>query len=146
VGRGGQAHEIVKANFLIELGAYFKQSRIGRVFGETSYQLDEHNAPMPDASVVIGGRLPSGHTGLITVSPDIAIEVVSSESAAQLHAKIALFFQHGTRVILVAYPNHRTISVHTPGRSVELSGDQHLELPDLLPGFSVAVRAFFEGL
>jgi Uma2 family endonuclease len=145
MGRGGQPHEIVKSNFSIELGAFFKHNPIGRVMSETTFQLTDHDSPMPDVSVVLAGRLQEGRTGLIQLSPDIAIEVVSSEPAAVLQAKIKLYLQHGTKVVWVAYPELRIIHVYDGKGVRELAGTELLEAPEILPGFSVPVAAFFAG-
>ena len=44
-------------------------------------QPSPHDAPMPDVSVVLAGRLRPGHTGLIALCPDL---VVASENQAVL--------------------------------------------------------------
>src|SRR5712692_2483855 len=146
MSRGAQPHEITKANFSIELGAYFKQNRIGLVFSESSFQITDIDAPMPNASVVLAERLPLEDEGLMAVTPDIAIEVVSSEPAAVLRAKIKLYLQHGAKAVWVAYPELRIIQVWDAAGMRELAGDQLLEAPEVLPGFSVPVSAFFIGL
>ena len=142
----GQPHEVVKSNFFRELGAYFKANPIGRVMGETAYQLTPHDCPMPDVSVILGNRLTLGYTGLISVAPDIAVEVVSSEPAAALQAKIKLYLGHGARAVWVAYPELRIIHVCDATGVRELSDDQCLDAPTLLPGFSVPASTLFEGL
>src|SRR5712692_10554567 len=146
MSRGAQPHELTKGNFSIELGAYFKQNRIGVVLSESSFQITDVDAPMPDASVVLAGRLQTGHTGLMAVTPDIAIEVVSSESAAFLRAKIKLYLQHGAKAVWVANSELRIIQVWDAAGMRELAGDQLLEAPGVLPGFGVPVSAFFIGL
>src|SRR5712692_2242372 len=74
MAHAGQPHEAVKSNFLLELAAFFKQKPIGRVMGETMYQLDPHNSPQPDVSVVLKAHWQPGRSGLIAICPDIAIE------------------------------------------------------------------------
>ena len=142
----GQQHEIVKSNFLIELGAHFKANPIGRVLAETPYRLGPHDTPMPDVSVVLAGRLERGHRGLPAVCPDIAIEVVSSETAAFLQTKVKLYLQHGARAVWVAYPELRMIVVYTGSGVRELVGDQPLEAPEILPGFRAPASVFFADL
>jgi len=139
-------HEIVKGRFFVELGAYLKRNPVGLVMGETGYQLSPHDCPQPDVSVVLAARLTSGQTGLPQFAPDIAIEVVSSESAAFLQTKIKLYLSHGTQVVWVAYPALRIIHVWDASGMREFSGEQRLEAPALLPGFRVAASAFFQGL
>ena len=49
--------------------------------------------------------------------------------------------------VRVAYPKHRTLwTHHADGISRLLKEDQHLEEPQLLPGFRVLVSDFFEGI
>jgi len=146
MARAGQLHEVVKAHFFRELGGYFMGNPVGLLMGETSYQLSPHDSPQPDVSVILAGRLTPGHTGLIPFAPDIAVEVVSSESAAVLQAKIKLYLRCGTKVVWVPYPELRLIHVYDASGVRELASEQRLEAPDLLPGFSVAASVFFEGL
>src|SRR5712692_1780974 len=142
----GQPHEIVKSNFVQELGAFFKQRPIGRAMSETPYRLGPEDAPMPDVSVILKGRLQPGHSSLIAICPDIAIEVVSSEPAAVLRAKVQLYLQHGASAVWVAYPDLRMIQVYTGEGVRELTGDEPLEVPDILPGFRVPASVFFADL
>jgi Uma2 family endonuclease len=109
----GQPHEVVKAVFFRELGYYFKLNPIGWVMGETTYRLGPHDAPVPDVSVVLKGRLQPGPSSLIPICPDIAIEVVSSEKAKDLQAKAQLYLKHGARAVWVAYIELRMIQVYT---------------------------------
>ncbi len=142
----GQTHEIVKANFNRKLVAYLEQNPIGLVMPETMFRLGPHDSPQPDVSVVLVGRLDPGNTGLIALAPDIAVEVVSSESAKLLLTKVKLYLRHGTRAVWVAYPEQRTVFVYDAAGVRELSGEQPLEAPDVLPGFRVPVATFFAGL
>src|SRR5712692_11942558 len=127
----GQPHEIVKSNFVQELGAFFKQRPIGRAMSETPYRLGPEDAPMPDVSVILKGRLQPGHSSLIAICPDIAIEVVSSEPAAVLRAKVQLYLQHGAKAVWVAYPELGIIQVWDASGMRELAGDQLLEAPEV---------------
>ena len=52
----------------------------------------------------------------------------------------------GSRAVWVAYPRHRTLWVYHADRSRVLKEDQHLEEPELLPGFRVLVADLFEGI
>jgi Uma2 family endonuclease len=142
----GLPHEITKSNFDRWFWKYFEHNPIGRVMVETMYRLSPHDSPQPDVSVILQGRLQPGQTGLAPFSPDIAIEVVSSESAKTLQAKVKLYLQHGTRAVWGAYPELRLVVVHDSSGVRELTGDQRLEAPEVLPGFSVPVESFFEGV
>ncbi|MBI3696673.1 MAG: Uma2 family endonuclease [Acidobacteria bacterium] len=143
---GEQTHEIVKSNFTRELVVCMEHRQLAFVMCGTMYRLSLYDAPQPDVSVILSGRLDPGNTGLIALAPDIAVEVVSSESAKLLLTKVKLYLQHGTRAVWVAYPELRTVFVYEASGVRELSGEQPLEAPEVLSGFRVPVSAFFAGL
>ena len=74
----------------------------------------EHNSPIPDVSFVRNERLSPDIQGLIQGAPDVAIVVVSSETAAQLERKINSYVKHGGKLVVVAFPDQRAIRVHLP--------------------------------
>ena len=77
----------------------------------------------------------------------MAIEVVSSEKAADLCAKIELYLAHGSKSVWVAYPEQGRIWIYKPsGQGRLFEQNQILEDPDVLRGFSVPVSANFEGI
>src|SRR5438105_666686 len=88
--RGGIPHEIVKSNFVRVLIVWLAQNPIGTTFFETMFQLDEQNCLIPDVGVLRPGHIPPGSTGYVQGAPEIAIEVVSSETAVHLEFKIGL--------------------------------------------------------
>jgi hypothetical protein len=71
-------------------------------------------------------------------SPDIAVAVVSSESARAQQAKVKL-----ARTVWAAYFELRLAVVHDHAGVRELSGGQRLEAAGVLPGSSVPAAAFF---
>jgi Uma2 family endonuclease len=80
-------------------------------------------------------------------APDLAIEVVSSETAAGLRTKIDLYLRHGSKAVWAVYPEQRVIEIHSAnGQIIKLEQDQVLEDHDALPGFSTSLSAIFKGL
>jgi Uma2 family endonuclease len=77
-------HERVKARVARLLGAWLTQNPLGEVFSETMYRLDEHSSLQPDVSVLLNERIGPEIEGLYPGAPDIAIEIVSSETAAYI--------------------------------------------------------------
>ena len=79
--------------------------------------------------------------------PDLAVEVLSpSNTASDVHAKIADYLAAGTRLCWVFDPVRETVTVYRSllgprvlGRDAELDGE------DVLPGFHVEVAEFFPG-
>jgi len=140
-------HELVKAQVNESLVAFVLPNPIAKVFPETMYRLEEHESPQPDISVLLKERITTSTKGLYRGAPDLAIEVVSSESAGYLNTKIELYLKHGTKAVWVFYPNERQVVVHRAnGQILKLGQDQTLEDHDVLPGFSVPMREIFAGL
>ena len=144
---GGRAHEIVKSNLIDILGPWLKQHRGGRLFAESACRLNHLIVLVPDVSVLSLARVKQWEEGLFPGAPDLAIEVVSSETADRLQTKIRLYFKHGSKSVWAVFPGSRTIQINHPnGRIDTLEQDQILEDPAALPGFSVPVAQVFEGL
>jgi Uma2 family endonuclease len=147
MGHGKARHEIVKANLLRILVAWLLQNPVGQLFAETIFELDDHNSLMPDLSVVFPGHVSPGTSDWFHGAPEIAIEVVSSETAARLEEKVNLYLAHGSKSVWVIFPQHRVVrTFDASGLSRKFEQNQILEDPNVLPGFSTPVSAIFEGI
>ena len=145
--RAGYPHETVKGNLIEILGAWIHQNREFAIRSETAFQLNEQDCAIPDVSLIARGRLVPGTKGIMQGSPELPIEVVSSETADRLEEKITLYLEHGSRAVWVAYPALRVVRVHDQTRTSRLLTEADaLEDTDLLPGFSTPVAAIFEGV
>jgi len=143
----GFLHERVKSNINKILVGWLIQHPFGQVFLETTYRLNGEDAVAPDLSVLRNDRLTPVTKALPLGAPDLAIEVVSSETAASLRTKIRLYLKYGSKAVWVVYPEERLVEIHVAnGQVTELEFDQVLEDRDALPGFSTPVSAIFEGL
>lgn len=79
-------------------------------------------------------------------APELAIEVVSSETAARLEEKIELYLSHGSNSVWAVYPKQRAAWIYdATGGGKRFERDQPLADP-ILPGFSVPAAAIFESL
>ncbi len=142
---GKAPHEIVKKNLNKILVLWLAQNSSAELFVETSYRVDDENVLIPDVSVLFPGRIGPG-TEWIPDAPEIAIEVVSSETAARLEDKIELYLAHGSKSVWVAYPKKRVVWIYdTRGGARKFERDQPLTDP-VLPGFSIPTLAIFEGV
>jgi Uma2 family endonuclease len=55
------------------------------------------------------------------------------------------YLDAGVSVVILINPDREAIGVYRRGmREEEFGIDQHLTLPDLLPGFSLAVKELFQ--
>lgn len=142
----GFVHERVKSNLIKILSAWLGRHPFGQVFAETTYRL-EGDALAPDLSVLRNERLTPVTKDLPLGAPDLAIEVVSSETAARLRNKIGLYLEHGSKAVWVVYPEARLVETHGANGQVRIfKQDEILEDPDALFGFSTPIGAIFEGL
>jgi len=140
-------HERVKANAIRLLVQYVLQNKIGEVFSESMYKLDRREGRIPDVSLLLQETLArQDRAGFLEGAPDLAFEVVSSESAAFMERKVNLFLAKGCCAVWVAYPIERTFWIHRAAGSIHLREGQFVEEPDLLPGFRAAVERFFDGI
>ena len=147
MGVGHIPHEVVKKNLNKILVLWLAQNLSADLFVETMYQLDEYNSLIPDLSVLFPGRILAGGRGLIQRAPELAIEVVSSESAAHLETKRELYFAHGSKSVWVVYPQRRVVWIfHAAGGATNFEHDQPLIDPNVLPGFSIPTSAIFDGV
>jgi len=146
MGSGKVVHEIVKKNLIKVLVLWLAQRAIAEVFVETMFQLDDNTSLIPDLSVLFPGRATPGSTGLIQGAPELAIEVVSSETAARLEEKIELYLSNGSRSVWVAYPEQQVVWIYDSQKARKFDRNQTLEDPVVLPGFSAPVSDIFEGI
>ncbi len=145
---GGFQHEVVKSNVNRVLTVWLAQNPLGAaVFNETGFQVDERNCLIPDVSIVREDHLVPGTTGLIERGPEIAIEVVSSETAARLEEKIELYLAHGSKSVWVVFPEQRVVRIFSAdGQARKFEQSDTLEDDGVLPGFRVPLAAIFNRL
>ena len=144
---GGCPREIAKSNLIEILAVWLATNRIGKLCSETMFRLDDRNSPIPDVSIVSLARVKPGSKGHLQGAPEVAIEVVSSETADALERKIDLYLAHGSKSVWVVFPRHRVVRLFdASGQSRKFRLNQTLEDPTALPGFSAPVSAIFEGI
>jgi Uma2 family endonuclease len=146
MSQAGYPHEVTKSNIIRVLSAWCLQNLGLRLLCETSYQLDDRNCLIPDISLITEERIVPGTRGVFQGAPEIAIEVVSSESAARLEDKIELYLACGGKSVWVVYPERRAVLIDTVDGTKKFRRDQMLVDPTVLPGFSVPASAIFQGV
>ena len=148
LGHAKAGHEIVKSDTHWILADWVVRTDFGRVLSETEYELEKHLSYIPDVSFLSKARFAAlDPNRLAQGAPDLAVEVVSSESAEYLEEKIEDYLAHGSGSVWVMYPEQRTMRLHAPdGSSRLLKETDWVEDPEVLPGFRAPVARFFEGL
>jgi Uma2 family endonuclease len=83
------------------------------------------------------------HTG----APDLAVEVVSpSDSFSEVAGKALDWLAAGARAVVVVDPQRRTAALYRSREEIRILGAEDvLELPDLVPGWSLRLGELFEG-
>ena len=116
--------------------------RIAEVYGsDLSYRLWPDRPThyrRPDASVVRVDRLADlpADAGVMTLAPDLAVEVISpGDQATEVAAKEEEYRQAGLPLVWWVYPQLRFVDVHAAGTITRLRDADVLALPDLLPAF-----------
>jgi Uma2 family endonuclease len=103
---------------------------------------------VPDVAFVRADRLPpeSERDKFPRLAPDLVVEVISpTDSMASVLDKVKMWLDAGVRLLWLADPRARTVTVYVPGREPNLLNEQdELTGGDVLPGFRVRVADCFE--
>jgi Uma2 family endonuclease len=146
-------HEAEIATLLIEFLAPFARAhRLGRVFGETIFRIDQSKnlQRRPDVAFVSHARWPAQRrapkVAVWDMVPDLAIEVVSpSNTADHVQEKIHEYFQAGVSRVWVVYPGQQEVYVYATATQVQIVPlGQDLDGGELVPGFRLPLTVLFE--
>ena len=163
----GKRYELIEGELIEMAPAGFRHTNIGaRIIGLLFQHTDKNDlgelmnsdggvflqrnpdtVRVPDVGFITKERLPQGDgpSGFIDIVPDLVVEVVSpSDRAGQVQAKIEQWIEHGVKLVWVAYPECRSITVYRSLSEVQVlhEGDILTGGP-VLPGFSCAVSDIF---
>jgi Uma2 family endonuclease len=104
---------------------------------------------LPDVAFISWDRLPGGELPddpIPGLAPDLAVEVLSKgNTKAEIERKLGEYFAAGPRLAWVLDPKRRTVRVHTSPTEFRLPGeDETLDGADVLPGFQLPIREWFD--
>lgn len=149
----GDKHGEVTMDLAGPLHSHVKRNKLGKVYAaETGFKIksDPDMVRAPDIAFVSNERL---HATAVPASyregaPDLAVEVLSpSDTVSGIEAKVAKWLEAGARMVWVASPTLRTITVyHSLTDIVVLTKRDTLDGGDVVPGFLIAVAEIFSGL
>jgi Uma2 family endonuclease len=143
----GYSHLMVKNN----LKELFDQAGVAshgfRCLIEPGFRLTNTSAAVPDVAIIRTERL-EHLTGNAPIggAPEIPIEVVISDQSWVLQRKTTAYLANGAHAVCCVYPSLGTVVVHTAHEWRELSGEEKLEFPALLPGVSILISDIFNGV
>jgi Uma2 family endonuclease len=143
-------HGVVCHNADALIGGFVRANNLGWIAVNDTF------VPVGTASDTVRGadllfvsyaRLPKAEAPEdLKIPPDLVIEVRSpSDRLNAVIAKATEYIDAGVRVVLVLDPKTESAAVHRLDEFAQVFHDgDELTLPDVLPGFSVPVKAFFE--
>lgn len=147
----GRTHGKVAARVTGSLEPFVEERDLGEVYAaETGFLLARNpdTVRAPDVAFVSAARLrelaPPGE-GFFSGAPDLAVEVVSpSDSYGDVESKVLEWLAAGVQVVVVLDPRRTTATVYQTDDEVRfLSASDTLELPRLLPGWSLPLAKVF---
>ena len=147
----GIEHGEIVVNFAAELRTFVRPRRLGRVVGSDAgirLERDPDTVREPDIAFISAERLPLDQrvSGYAEVVPDLVVEVASpGDRTAAIYDKAQMWLRHGVRLVLIVYPNTRTIlALPAEGSARTLNEDDTLDCGEILTGFNCAVRDIFD--
>ncbi|MTJ09257.1 Uma2 family endonuclease [Anabaena sp. UHCC 0204] len=137
----GYESEEVGTEFARILGNWVRPRKLGRVVGSSAgFRLPNSDLRAPDVSFVCADRLKKSTEDYAELVPDLVVEVKSkTDSIDKLRRKIQDFMNLGSQVGILINPKTRTVEVSCNGETVIFKDGDILTLPDLLPGWEVAI-------
>lgn len=147
----GFRHGEVCGNIHYALRGFLAKRRLGRaVCNDTGVLTERAPDTVRGADVayysyqrVPRGTHPKRYAG---AAPELVFEVLSPDDRwTKVLRKISEYLEAGVVVVCVADPERRTVAVYRANApAAELSEEDMLTLPDVLPGFRISVKRLFE--
>jgi len=155
MGPSDYESEEIGSRLLTFLNMWVMPRKVGRITGSSAGFIlpnietegveagdgKSRNLRAPDVSFVRAERLKKTKRDFVELVPDLMVEVKSkSDRIKPLQEKIQLFLQLGCTVGILIDPDKLTVTVYRLNQDpVLLKDNDKLILPELLPGWEVAV-------
>lgn len=149
----GFQHAKIGARIVRHIVLLDPYEKLGLVLQDAGYRLAPGFAPSPDVAFIMAANVPPDTRGLVPMPPDLAVEVWSpgdldtAAHRAEARAKIRRYQVGGVSIVWAINPPARTVEVYHPNQTgpVQVLGiDDELSGEDVIPGFTMPVKALFE--
>ncbi len=134
----------------LRVSSWVKHQRLGIITAAgTGYNLSgtiHDTVRAPDLGFIKAERVPGGvlSEGYVPFAPDLAVEVISpNDSAEYVQTKVEQYLRAGTAQVWLVYPTSRSVTVWDANGARAIGIDGVIDGGDLLPGFTLNVRAIF---
>jgi Uma2 family endonuclease len=140
---GRKIHEVPKTVFGTALAASVAGRSKWLVAPDVQFRFGDTTDLFPDIALISRDRLLSQRGEFLEDSPEIPIEVVSSETGERLQTKLDLYFQYGALEAWVLYPMTKKLVRHLPDGSATTFGPNDIFSSPLVPEFQIRVGDLF---
>lgn len=146
----GFRHGLLATRIAALLYQHADAHRLGTVATPAGFWIatDPDTVREPDVAFVRAERMPSTGIpdGFWPGPPDLAVEIRSpGDRPATIRDKVRDYLARGVRIVWVVDPKGKTVTVHRrESQAVTLGLDDRIDAGEVVPGFSCAVRQFFE--
>jgi Uma2 family endonuclease len=148
-------HSKIQRFFLQQLDLIDPKGLRGLMLQEPGVEFDARNTPRPDLAYWKAGNLPQIDLefGITKTIPDLVVEVLSPRDLEgvkhyqETMGKIRLYQAGGVKLLWVINPMQKVCEVYIPGQlspQATLGMEDILEGSDIIPGFKVEVKEFFQ--
>jgi Uma2 family endonuclease len=144
-------HVTLQDDFTQRVNAHARPRKLARAYPELRATYAGLSR-VPDVAVYLWHRIPRLPNGRVanrfTEPPDIAVEIVSpDQTATDLVSKCIWYVKNGVRIALIADPTRDIVLRFRPDALPDvLTGDDRIDLDEVLPGFELTVDQFFGSL
>ncbi|MBD2579413.1 Uma2 family endonuclease [Oscillatoria sp. FACHB-1406] len=153
MGNSGALHGYTCSLLLGALLNYVVQKKLGVILdSSTAFKMKNGNKRSPDLAFFSKERL-QGLTelpsGFLEGAPDLAVEVLSpGNTVEEIDAKVAEYFENGSRLVWVVSPTQHYILVYRSGKEPDrlLKSTDSLDGEEVVPGFTFPVAELFQKL
>ncbi|MEH2040895.1 Uma2 family endonuclease [Nostoc sp.] len=150
MGPSDYESEEIGARLITFLNNWVMSRKLGRITGSSAGFIlpnieeddsEKRNLRAPDVSFVRADRLKKTKRDFVELVPDLMVEIKSkSDRIKPLEEKIELFLQLGSTVGMLIDPDKLTVTVYRLNQApVVMQNGDTLTLPDLLPGWELAI-------
>ncbi|MDB5341161.1 MAG: putative restriction endonuclease [Planctomycetaceae bacterium] len=149
----GGAHGEVECFLGAHLMFHARKNRLGSTYvGDTGFKIrtNPDTVLAPDVAFVTRERVQTipDRFKFIPLVPDLVIEILSpGDREREVLLKVADWLSAGTRAVILVHPRKKTVRLFRSAEQfVALSEQDVLEVPDIVPGWSVSIAEIFETL
>jgi len=145
----GYLESLLAGAILEALRGFVRPRNLGIVLGaDGTLKILSRQVRIPDVCFIRWDRFPGGRLPQVpipSIAPDLAVEVLSpGNTEAEMERKLREYLEAGTELVWYVDPASRSVTVYTAtGQGTILDGDATLTGGDVLPGFTLSLRALF---